>query len=1061
MNLVHLNKVCFIEERRKSWTIGKKIELENHGKEINMKKRESILKFLLCGLIASASYSACYIPTVAAYTAVVASGDTTSGEVVNSGEQIVYGTIENSSVTGNGKITIASGGQGKVITVEDYGTLRALPGGTVDGATMSFFGQILVGTFQNNFTSLTEVNEGPPIGTANNIVATGGTILFAADGQGENITVGEAGMYSSLTVYNGAKVNVITLKDSSETRIHGTVTDLTAAATAVAPSNHITIYLQDAGVLTGATIGKNTTLKLDNYFAGATVMPQATNVLVAGEAAKVEIEKGEVSGGSVSGEGLVTVGVDWAFFMSPSAFPQSSSSITAAPATLRNFDVQGNGTARVMNQGLATTSKVTGGLLHVVHENGVIDQIEMTQGVIHVEKGKAQEIEATGGTIIFTESTGQDIEITNAKLLVGFDANQQQFYDPYQSPNASSVVEDVVVNQGGSAKIAGVVNGLETTVVSDNSIKIHLVAGELTNSTIRKGATLVINGDESGHGYSSMATDLIISGATANIYNGVSANSSVEQSGLVQIGYQLPTALSVGGNYQSMFAVTPVLMPQIREVSISDHGRGILYGNGFATDTTISDYGIFELRANARAEGTIVEENGQILFVEDGIYLLGNTILDGGNLLFVSAGDLAPGVNWQRGDFLTVNVDHLRGNGDGTIYMNVNMADDKGDFLTINSSLGSYQLSFTNHGADEANTEKRIVVKTAEGGAQFSLRNGLGLEVGGYLYDLRRLDLYHWALVLTSQLTTTATAGISAVPSGYLINYGETQTLLQRMGDLRSGDFEGNVWARTYGGDFSLSRNGNLSGYDLSYWGLQVGADKKITLKNNKGDLYLGGFFGYTKGNLDFHPTGSGEIDSKSVGLYGSYMAPSGFYTDLVLKYNWMNSEFRVLDTQGAQVTGKDLKTDGPSVSLEVGKRFHFDSRKKEGWYVEPQVQFSWGHQSGGQVTASNGLKIKSDSYNSVLGRIGTHIGYEVKEGKNPINIYGKLSYVHEFDGDMNYHLNGAKESMSFGDSWWVYGLGVTAKLGDRHQVYFDVERAEGGVFTQDWAVNGGYRYSW
>lgn len=128
---------------------------------------------------------------------------------------------------------------------------------------------------------------------------------------------------------------------------------------------------------------------------------------------------------------------------------------------------------------------------------------------------------------------------------------------------------------------------------------------------------------------------------------------------------------------------------------------------------------------------------------------------------------------------------------------------------------------------------------------------------------------------------------------------------------------------------------------------------------------------------------------------------------------------------------------------------------------MEPQAQLSFGHYSGDDFTASNGLRIDADSYQSFLGRLGANVGYEIKGGKNPINAYAKVSVVHEFDGDVDYRLNGSKESTSYDDTWIVYGLGITAKVGEKHNLYLDLERSSGGDFTQKWAINAGYRFAW
>lgn len=55
--------------------------------------------------------------------------------------------------------------------------------------------------------------------------------------------------------------------------------------------------------------------------------------------------------------------------------------------------------------------------------------------------------------------------------------------------------------------------------------------------------------------------------------------------------------------------------------------------------------------------------------------------------------------------------------------------------------------------------------------------------------------------------------------------------------------------------------------------------------------------------------------------------------------------------------------------------------------------------------------------------------------------------------------MNGAIITEDLGDSWWSCGVDVTVKIGQRHNLYLDIERVNGGDFTQSWKVNGGYRF--
>ena len=525
------------------------------------------------------------------------------------------------------------------------------------------------------------------------------------------------------------------------------------------------------------------------------------------------------------------------------------------------------------------------------------------------------------------------------------------------------------------------------------------------------------------------------------------------------------------------------LKGKVINTELNDSSAQTIYDTGIGIDTTVNDTSYSWIKEGGKAQGYLnVNDNG-IVYLDTGLVGGGyaeNITLNGAdtrlNLRTIGA-DSSGAIKNLTGtgavqftpfpvtrdasmNFATLNVQNLSGALRFVMRTDIvgdENGDNYGDILNITGTTGGgHKIYVLNSGSSESTgTETLKIIKTADGQGIFSLNQNV--ELGGYEYSLEKKSK-DWFLVGNKKASSSTSAAVNVFSGSYLMTYAETQTLFQRLGNLRQEE-KGNIWAKAFGGEFTSSGDGFLSGYSMNYGGLQVGADKKFELKN-KDHISVGGFFGYANGNLDYG-VGNGSIDSKTLGAYGTYMTSSGFYTDLVLKHNWMKNDFSVLDSAGEPVSGGKVNTKGFSGSFEVGKRYHLDRQEKQGWYLEPQAQFSASNQSGGTFRSSNGLDVQVGGYTSLLGRVGANLGYEVKKGKNPINGYFKISRVHEFDGDRDYQLNGSVETTSYGDSWWTWGLGFTGQIHNKHNLYFDIERSSGGQFSQPWAINGGYRFTW
>lgn len=502
----------------------------------------------------------------------------------------------------------------------------------------------------------------------------------------------------------------------------------------------------------------------------------------------------------------------------------------------------------------------------------------------------------------------------------------------------------------------------------------------------------------------------------------------------------------------------------------------------FNSTSRISGTGVFFISGDIVAQADYSDRAEVDLTMEDGSSFTGAAIKQGDNIseteikLSLSGASTRWNVTGESfvdslvldgatvdfgagGQFATLTADNLEGNS-CTIIMRADMTSCTGDLLEItNSSTGTFTIKVADHcsGAVDEN-DTLTLVKDENGGAVFELAGGyanLGLWQYGIHSVAREVGL-NWDIYSTGRASDPASAAVNSFAGSYLLAYAETQTLLQRMGDLRQSPHLNDLWFRVHGGKFESNSKSFVRGFDMDYGGVQIGYDRKIGHKWN-GDIYAGVMFGYSKGDLDYDKHGSGEVDSKKLGVYGVYVRPDGFYADVILKYQWMTNDFDAIGADGSLIRGSDVDTGGFGASLEVGKRFQVGRSRENygGWYVEPQLQLSYQRQDGGWFSADGGqLRIGIDPFTSLLGRVGMLVGYETDR----TNLYAKVSKVKEFDGDLTVRSGSAFAEESFGDDWWVYGIGVTSRINDRNSLYFDVERASGGSFSQPWRVTAGWR---
>lgn len=434
--------------------------------------------------------------------------------------------------------------------------------------------------------------------------------------------------------------------------------------------------------------------------------------------------------------------------------------------------------------------------------------------------------------------------------------------------------------------------------------------------------------------------------------------------------------------------------------------------------------------------------------------------------------DLQDGANFsfENGAGTSVNINNLQGDGNnnlniaaGTTGIQIGTANLTNGNITVNDLTKNQITIGTN------NSTGLQVTGTSDATSQFN-RN----DLAGSLQDLadtveiKNGEQLDSVLAQESGVIGETTALVdengnvianTVIEKGHIANEGitelanvafmawraENDEMHQRMGELRSSNGEAGIWARMKRGE---SKYGDMD-IKNQYSTYQLGYDEKVGDSN----WYIGGAISRTEGKSSF-ATGSGENQSTGFTVYGTYVADDGQYIDLSAKYARLDNEFDVFGRSGIESTG-DYRNNGYAFSAEYGKRIEAGND----FWVEPQVQLTYGHLSSANYTTSRGVRAAQDAMDSVVGRLGFAAGKDIGAG----NVYVKASYLYDFDGDTNVKMtdgiNSAVYDQDLGGGWFEVGIGTNINLSETSHLYFDVEKTYGGDIETPWQWNAGVRF--
>ena len=624
---------------------------------------------------------------------------------------------------------------------------------------------------------------------------------------------------------------------------------------------------------------------------------------------------------------------------------------------------------------------------------------------------------------------------------VGLGAIGLWAFNNYQEPAKQT-------NNGGLIEVNGA--NLNVRVYSESGSAYGIYAQNSTTETTATPSTLVINAENtrveasSGSSGSSVAIVAMSQGIleiNGNLYakgdNAIVARGDA----VVRINSSLDKTVQLEGdinfNYDKATSGTGVDADVTVNLTGADSywtGNGVVsYGTGEPSEEeklSVNDFklGIYD---GAQWNATAVEEKDE---GDEGHFALAVNNLT-----------LSDGIINVQDEAQTLTVQSLEGKG-GTINLPASKTAEglsAATFSALNVTSGeagapALAVNFTGVTTDDLTSEDytELAQHVAAAGATQVQTVAEG-DINGM--HTTYVDENGAVTKQTSQDNTKLTAfeGVNAVT---LVEWrNQINHLTKRMGDLRQNAGDIGAWARVYGGEYKW----HDATVDTKSTTVQVGGDGRL------GDWIVGGAFSYTDSSIDL-ANGDGDGDMYSFAVYGSRYFDCGAFLDLTARYGYIKNDIE------AGNMAIDTKSNAFGVSAEVGHHFMFLERA----YIEPQLELAYGYAEGDSATASNGVKIDQDDYQSLVGRIGFRTGFDFPEKAG--TLYAHASYSYDFLGDAEGIASKgdvrAKLDEDLGGGWFSYGIGGQFAIGQNAYAYGEVERSTGGDVENPWQFNLGVR---
>jgi len=699
-------------------------------------------------------------------------------------------------------------------------------------------------------------------------------------------------------------------------------------------------------------------------------------------------------------------------------------------------------------------------------KDGSVTMVHAAGGNVNIGSENSDSVALSGGRLL---ADGKDITIQGHHISL--DGKQQwagRINDgklTIGSPNTDSVS---IQGEGGIHALGG------KTDIKGKRISIHSdVQNALENAgaPIHVGDSVTQSVDISG-GIVSHGSNISIMGRDISISKGKQENAIYTDGGTVSIKATGGNTAHISGPIRNKYGNIDIsltgrpnhLDSQIitektslhTDISLTDKASWNPAGDTSNFTTYKGNDGIIHLDNNTHQTVTISDFKDADTRIHEDIYGSGNT---GNDTIHID--------NSYTGHthFWLVNRDDTDKGVEGTVLASVkkkgtNSAEKSGGAVALMAVMPS-----------AASDNDPIADFQADHFKAFGMNSlyfktyGLGVkdsegDTADYTKDLYITGVTNHTTNEHGQYTPTVSTALSGSSLMYYTWRTENDKMLQRVGDLRENEGEETgLWARIRGSRIGKSHSDR--GFKNQYKVYEIGYDAK-TEDNDRMKSFTGIAFSYLDGK-GYYADGRGTNQAASAAIYHTDIHKTGHYLDLVFRIRHMNERLHThttVDTDIGPITedhSASMDTTGLSFSAEYGRKKFVGN----GWYVEPQTQWTLGYLGPNQYEMDNGTRVEQPGITSFVGRVGFNLGRQV----NPNSIvYLKANVYHEFGGHSPIHLYAGDESLSFtdtfDDTWFEYGVGFAMKLGSRLSLYGDFEKSAGSHFYKDWQWNAGIRYS-